>query len=118
MLAISTDKIFSHKVWHDISPRVKKVKFPMVADPDGSISKSYGVYRNGFSLRGTFIVDPKGIIQVAIVHNLPIGRNINEIYRTLKASQYASKHPNQGVPANWKPGEKGVFTGIEYVGKL
>jgi len=90
----------------------------MVEDPDGSISKSYGVFREGVTLRGTFIVDPKGIIQVVIIHNLPLGRNINEIYRVLKAAQYSAKHPNEGVPANWKPGQKGVPTGIEYVGKL
>ena len=118
MIAISTDKIFSHKIWRDISPRVKNVTFPMAADPTGSISKKYGVYCKGLSLRGAFIIDPRGIIQVAIIHNLPIGRNINEIYRALKAAQYANKHPEQGVPANWKPGQKGVPTGIDYVGKF
>jgi len=105
-------------MWHDISPRVNKVMFPMVADPSGRISKAYGVYRNGITLRGTFIIDPKGIIQISIIHNIPIGRNINEIYRVLKAAQYSSQHPSEGVPANWKPGQRGVPTGIDYVGKF
>ena len=118
MIAVSTDKVFSHKVWHDISPRVKKVMFPMASDPSGDISRAYGVYRNGVTLRGAFIIDPKGIIQIAIIHNIPIGRNINEIYRALRAAQYAEKHPKQGVPANWEPGQKGVPTGIDYVGKF
>jgi len=74
--------------------------------------------KGGVSLRGVFIIDPRGIIQVAIIHNLPIGRNIEQIYRALKAAQYANNHPQEGVPANWHPGEKGIPTGIEYVGKF
>jgi len=91
----------------------------MVADPNGLISMKYGVYtENGISLRGVFIIDPKGVIQVAIIHNIPIGRNIDEVYRALKAAQYSYSHPQEGVPANWQPGQKGVPTGIEYVGKF
>jgi len=97
---------------------VKKVEFPMASDPDGRISKAYGVYRNGVTLRGTFIIDPKGIIQIAILHNIPIGRNIDEIYRALRAAQYSERHPNEGVPANWRPGKKGIPTTIENVGRL
>jgi len=90
----------------------------MASDLGGSISKEYGVYKNGVSLRASFIIDPNGIIQAAIIHNIPIGRNIDEIYRVLRAAQYSVKHPNEGVPANWRPGQKGVPTGINYVGKL
>lgn len=119
VLAISTDKIFSHKIWHDISPRVKKVTYPMIEDPNGKISKMYGVYnKSGVSYRAVFIIDPDMIIQTITIHNIPIGRNINEIYRELMAAKYSRAHPDEGVPANWKPGEKGVPTGIKYVGKF
>jgi peroxiredoxin (alkyl hydroperoxide reductase subunit C) len=119
ILAISTDKIFSHKIWHDISPRVKKVAFTMLEDPNGEISKKYGVYaKGGLSYRAVYIIDNQRIIQAVTIHNIPIGRNIKEIYRVLKAAQYSKKHPLEGVPANWQPGDKGVPTGIDYVGKF
>ncbi|MCD4760371.1 redoxin domain-containing protein, partial [bacterium] len=76
VLAVSTDTVFVHKAWHEDSETIKKIKFPMVADPTHQISKKYGVLieEEGIALRGTFIIDPEGHLKTIEIHDNGIGR--------------------------------------------
>ncbi len=113
------DTVFSHKVWTDVSPTVKKVTYPMLADPDGEISRLYGVYDEDrkFALRAIFWIDPEGMIQALSIYNEPIARNTDEVIRVLKAIQFHKK-TGQVAPAGWKEGEPGLTPGIDLAGKL
>ena len=117
---ISTDKIFTHKAWHDHSKAIAKVQYPLVADPTGIISRSFGVYieESGESRRGTFIIDPDGILQAYEVHANNIGRSADELIRKIEAAQFVREHGGEVCPANWKPGAKTLTPGIELVGKI
>ena len=103
VLSISTDTTFVHKAWFDHSPTIAKIAFPMVADPTAKICKAYGTYipEEGLSLRGTFIIDPNGVLKSAVVNDLPVGRSVDETLRTLQALQTGKL-----TGCEWKPGEK------------
>lgn len=118
--SVSTDTVFVHKAWHDNSPSIKKIKFPMLADPTGRFSRAMGTYieEEGMSLRATFIVDPDGVIKAMEVHDNSIGRNIEEVLRKLQASKFVREHKTQVCPVNWKPGGKTLKPGMDLVGKI
>ena len=120
ILSISTDTVFVHKAWHDQSSTIKKINFPMVADPTGNISRSYGVLieEEGLALRGTFIIDPEGNLKTIEIHDNGIGRNMDELLRKLQAAQFINKYGDQVCPANWKPGADTLKPGLDLVGKL
>ncbi len=120
ILSISTDSVYVHKAWHDDSPTIKQVSFPMVSDQNGEISKAYNTYleEQGVSLRGTFIVDPEGILRSIEIHHNSLGRNIHETLRKLEAAMHIHKHGEEACPANWKPGEKTLKPGLDLVGKI
>jgi NADH-dependent peroxiredoxin subunit C len=118
--SVSTDTHFTHKAWHDASDTIKKIKFPMLADPTGHLSRAFGVYIDGEGLayRGTFLVDPDGLIKVAEIHDNGIGRNSDELLRKVQAAQFVASHPGEVCPAKWKPGEKTLKPGLNLVGKI
>lgn len=121
VISISTDTAFSHKAWHDTSPAIKKVEYPMMADPTGNISRMFGVYieEEGMALRGTFIVDPDGVLKTMEVHNNDIGRSAEESLRKLHAAVFVREHPGGNVcPANWRPGDKTMKKDLKLVGKI
>ncbi len=120
VLSISTDTVFVHKAWHDHSEAVKKIKFPMVADPTGNISRAYGTYipEEGLSLRGTFLIDPDGVLKTIEIHDNGIGRSSVELLRRLKAAQFVRKNGDQVCPMNWEPGKKTLKPGLDLVGKI
>lgn len=120
IISFSTDTVYVHKAWHDSSPVIKSVTYPMGADPTGNISRAFGTYieADGLSLRGTFIVDPDGVLKAMDVHDNSIGRNIEEIFRKLQASQYVREHKGEVCPASWKPGSKTLRPGVSLVGKI
>jgi peroxiredoxin (alkyl hydroperoxide reductase subunit C) len=120
VLSISTDTHFVHKAWHDTSERIKKITFPMVADPDHTISKAYEVLRaeGGVADRATFVIDPDGIIKAIEITDEPIGRNADELVRKIQALEYARNNPGQACPAKWKPGAEVLKPGLDLVGKL
>ncbi len=120
ILSVSTDTEFVHKAWHDESETIKKVQFPMVADPTGRISRDYGVYieDEGLALRGTFIIDPDGVLKAYEVHDNSIGRSAQELIRKIEAAQFVREHGGEACPANWKPGEKTLTPGLDLVGKI
>ncbi|MBN8541826.1 MAG: peroxiredoxin [Deltaproteobacteria bacterium] len=118
--SVSTDTHFSHKAWHDTSETIKKIKFPMLADPTGHLSRAFGVHieEEGLSYRGTFLIDPDGKIKLAEVNDNGIGRNADELVRKVQAAQYIASNPGQVCPAKWRPGEKTLKPGLDLVGKI
>ena len=120
IVSVSTDTHFVHKGWHDVSPAIKKVKYAMLADPTGKVCRMFGTYNeeNGLSFRGSFIVDPDGVLKVAEIHDNSIGRSTQEILRKLQAAIFVREHKGEVCPANWKPGKGTLKPGIELVGKI
>lgn len=120
LLSVSTDTVFVHKAWHDVSPAIAKVQFPMVADPTGNLSRTFGTYieAEGLALRGSFVIDPDGVLQAYEIHNLPVGRSMQELLRKIKASKFVREHGGEVCPANWHPGKKTLKPGLDLVGKI
>lgn len=120
LISVSTDTKYAHKAWHDSSPVIKTITYPMAADPTGELCKLMGTYidSEGTSLRGTFIIDPEGKLISADVHSNDIGRNIQEILRKLQAAIYVREHHGEVCPASWKPGGKTLRPGVDLVGKI
>ena len=118
--SVSTDTAFVHKAWFDNSETIGRIKFPMLADPTGFLCKSLGTYipSEGLSLRGTFIVDPDGIIQAYEINDNNIGRNAQETLRKLQAAKFVREHGGEVCPANWKPGGNTLKPGLDLVGKI
>jgi len=120
ILSSSTDTEFVHKAWHDSSPTINKINFPMLADTTGKISKDYETYipEEGLSLRGTFIIDPEGILKAFEIHDNSIGRSSQELIRKIQAAQFVREHGGEACPANWSPGKKTLKPGLDLVGKI
>ncbi len=118
--SVSTDTHFTHKAWHDVSDTIKKIKFPMLADPTAHLSRSFGVHieEEGLAYRGTFLVNPEGQIKLAEINDNGIGRNADELLRKVQAAQYVAKHDGQVCPAKWRPGEDTLKPGLNLVGKI
>jgi peroxiredoxin (alkyl hydroperoxide reductase subunit C) len=118
--SVSTDTHFTHKAWHDTSDTIGKIKFPMLADPTGKLSRDFGVYieEAGLAYRGTFLVNPEGEIKLAEVNDNGIGRNADELLRKVKAAQYIAANPNEVCPAKWKEGAETLKPGLDLVGKI
>jgi NADH-dependent peroxiredoxin subunit C len=117
---VSTDTHFTHKAWHDASETIRRIEYPMVGDPSHAISRNFGVLieDEGLALRGTFIVDPEGLIKVAEVHDLGIGRDARELLRKVQAAKYVAEHPGEVCPAKWTPGAKTLAPSLDLVGKI
>jgi NADH-dependent peroxiredoxin subunit C len=120
VLSVSRDTEFVHKAWHDSSPMIKKISYPMVSDSAGKISRDYAVdiEDEGLSLRGTFIIDPDGVLKAYEVHDNSIGRSVDELIRKIQAAQFVREHGDEVCPMDWKPGKKTLKPGIELVGKI
>ncbi len=120
ILSISTDTVFSHKAWHDTSDSIKQITYPMGADPNGKISKKFGTYikKEGLALRGSFIIDPDGILKAYEIHDNSIGRSADELLRKLQAAKFVAEADGEVCPANWKPGGDTLHPGLDLVGKI
>lgn len=118
--AVSTDTHFTHKAWHDTSETIRKVEYPMLADPTGQLSRAFGVYveEEGLARRGTFVVDPEGQVKIVEMHDDGIGRNSAELVRKIQAAQFVAAHPGEVCPAKWKPGAATLKPGLDLVGKI
>lgn len=117
--SVSTDTHFVHKAWHDTSDRIKKIQFPMVADPTGKISREFEVLveEEGLALRGSFVINPEGTIVAYEVHDMGIGREASELLRKLQAAKFVAEH-GEVCPAKWQPGKETLKPSIDLVGKL
>ena len=118
--AISTDTHFSHKAWHDSSESIKKIKFPMLADPTGALARNFDVMieEEGLALRGTFIINSEGKIKTIEVNDLGIGRSAADLVRKVQAAQHIEANPDEVCPASWKPGAETLKPSIDLVGKI
>lgn len=118
--SVSTDTHFVHKAWHDESERIKKIQYPMLADPTHALAKDFKVLikENGLAERGTFIVDPEGRIQSYQVNAGGVGRNADELLRLVQACQFVAEHGDQVCPAKWQPGAETLKPSLDLVGQL
>jgi len=118
--SVSTDTHFVHKAWWDASETIKKIKYPMLADPTGYLSRFFGVYdeNTGLAYRGTFVINPQGQIKIAEVNENGIGRNADELLRKVQAAMYITSHPAEVCPAKWQPGKATIAPNLNLVGKI
>jgi peroxiredoxin (alkyl hydroperoxide reductase subunit C) len=120
VFSVSTDTVFTHKAWHDESEAIKKVQFPMIADRTGELCHLFGTYieEEGNSLRGTFIIDPNGVLKTIEINHNDIGRSGKELLRKLRAAKFVNEHGGQVCPASWEPGDDTLKPGLDLVGKI
>jgi len=118
--SVSTDTHFTHKAWHDASETIKKIQFPMVGDPTGTITRNFGVMieNDGLALRGTFVINPDGVIKIMEVLDGSVGRSATELIRKIQAAQYVATHKGEVCPASWKPGAETLSPSLDLVGKI
>lgn len=118
--SVSTDTHFVHKAWHDTSESIRKIKYPMLADPAGTLARAFGVMieEEGIACRGTFVVDPAGKIKLVEIQDNSIGRNAAELLRKVEAAQFVASHSGEVCPARWKQGDKTLRPSIDLVGKI
>lgn len=126
--SVSTDTHFTHKEWHSHSETIGKIKYTMIGDPSWTLTRNFEVMRKfqendeqkelGLADRGTFIVDPKGIIQAVEITAEGIGRDSSDLLRKIKAAQYVASHPGEVCPAKWKEGEATLSPSLDLVGKI
>jgi peroxiredoxin (alkyl hydroperoxide reductase subunit C) len=124
VLAISVDSIYVHKMWdeHELQKMVAGgIPFPMLSDAAGAVLKVYGVYDEeaGLNVRGRFIIDPDGVIQAMEVVAPPVGRNVNEALRQIKAFQHVrATNGGEVTPSGWEPGKKTLKPDPDLVGRV
>lgn len=120
VFSVSTDSHFVHKAWHDTSETIRKIKYPMLADPTGALCRAFGVMieEDGMAYRGTFLVNPEGKIKLAEINDNGIGRNADELLRKVEAAQFIAAHPSEVCPAKWKKGGETLKPSIDLVGKI
>lgn len=118
--SVSTDTHFTHKAWHDASDTIKKIQYPMIGDPTGAITRNFEVMieEDGLALRGTFVINPEGVIKIVETHDLGIGRSAKELIRKIQAAQYVATHDGEVCPAAWQPGEETLAPSLDLVGKI
>ena len=118
--AVSTDTHFTHKAWHDTSDTIKKIQYPMIGDPTGTITRNFGVMieEAGLADRGTFVIDPQGVIQIVEINAGGIGSDALELLRKVKAAQYVAAHPGEVCPAKWQEGDATLAPSLDLVGKI
>jgi peroxiredoxin (alkyl hydroperoxide reductase subunit C) len=117
---VSTDTHFTHKAWHDASETIRKVQYPLVGDPTGTLARNFDVMieEEGLALRGTFLINPEGVIKTAEINDLGIGRDAKDLLRKAAAAQYIAANPNEVCPASWKPGAQTLKPSLQLVGKI
>ena len=117
---VSTDSHFAHKAWHDTSEAIKKVTYPLIGDPTGTLTRNFDVMieEDGMALRGTFVINPEGQIKLCEIHDNGIGRDASELMRKVKAAQYVAAHPGEVCPAKWTEGASTLTPSLDLVGKI
>lgn len=117
---VSTDTHFVHKAWADTSETIGKIKYPMLADPTGKLTRDFEVMieEEGLALRGSFVINPEGEIKAYEIHDNGIGRNAEELLRKVQAAQFVAEHGDQVCPAKWQPGAETLTPSLDLVGKL
>lgn len=118
--SVSTDTHFTHKAWHDHSEAIGKINYIMIGDPSQKISRMFDVLdeETGFAQRGTFIIDPNGVVQTVEITSDGIGRDASTLIDKMKAAQYVYSNPGEVCPAKWKEGDETLKPSIDLVGKI
>lgn len=118
--SVSTDTHFTHKAWADASDTIRKIKYPMIGDPTGTLTRNFDVMieEEGLALRGTFVINPEGQIKLCEIHDNGIGRDASELLRKVKAALYIASHPGEVCPAKWKEGAATLKPSLDLIGKI
>ena len=118
--SVSTDTHFTHKAWHDHSEAINTIEYFMIGDPSHHISQIFDVLdeEEGLAQRGTFIIDPDGIVQAVEINADGIGRDASTLIDKIKAAQYVRKNPGEVCPAKWKEGGETLKPSLDLVGKI
>lgn len=118
--SVSCDTHFVHKAWHDASKTIQKIQYPMLADPTGKIARDFDVLieADGMAERGTFILNPEGKIVAYEVNAGNVGRNADELFRKVQASQFVAAHGDEVCPAKWQPGAETLKPSLDLVGLI
>ena len=118
--SVSTDTHFVHKAWHDSSEAIGKITYTMIGDPSHQISRNFDVLieEEGVADRGTFIIDPDGVIQALEINAGGIGRDASTLINKIKAAQYVRNHPGEVCPAKWEEGSETLKPSLDLVGKI
>ncbi|MNC15205.1 Alkyl hydroperoxide reductase subunit C [compost metagenome] len=118
--SVSTDTHFTHKAWHDTSDAIGKITYTMIGDPSHTISRNFDVLDevSGLADRGTFIIDPDGVIQSVEINAGGIGRDASIVVSKIKAAQYVRNHPGEVCPAKWQEGGETLKPSLDLVGKI
>lgn len=118
--SVSTDTHFTHKAWHDHSDAISTIEYIMIGDPSQKISRSFDVLNeeSGLAQRGTFIIDPEGVVQAAEINADGIGRDASTLVSKIKAAQYVRNNPGEVCPAKWEEGSATLKPSLDLVGKI
>lgn len=118
--SVSTDTHYTHKAWHDSSEAIKKITYTMIGDPSHTLSRNFDVLieADGLADRGTFIIDPDGVIQAVEINAGNIGRDASSLVNKIKAAQYVRNNPGEVCPAKWKEGSATLKPSLDLVGKI
>jgi len=118
--SVSCDTHFVHKAWHDASDRIKKIHYPMLADPTHALANDFEVLipEDGLAERATFVLNPEGKIVAYEINAGNVGRNADELLRKVQASQFVYEHGDEVCPAKWQPGEETLTPSLNLVGLL
>ncbi len=120
VVSVSTDTKFCHMAWKQDERLLQNVTYKMAADPTGKVSRYFGVYdhETGLALRGTFVINPDGVLVGSEVNFYNVGRNADELLRKMKANVYLKDKPAEACPAKWEPGKKTLTPSEKLVGKV
>ena len=121
IVTVRTDTQFVHLAWQRSEKELAQVRYPMAADPTGKIARMFGVYdeNSGLALRGTFIINPEGVLLNAEVNFYNLGRNIDELMRKFKANLYMARKTTEVCPSKWKDeGDATLTPSAQMVGKV
>ena len=118
--SVSTDTHYTHKAWHANSDKIRSLTYVMIGDPSHTLSRNFDVLieADGLADRGTFIVDPDGIIQSVEINAGNIGRDANILIDKIKAAQYVRSNPGEVCPAKWKEDGATLKPSLDLVGKI
>ncbi len=120
VISVSTDTKFAHLAWRNSERLLQNVRYQMGSDATGALSRYFGVYdeAGGTAYRGTFIINPDGVLVSAEVNFYNVGRNADELVRKMEANVHLRKNPNEACPAKWKPGQKTLTPSEKIVGNV
>ncbi|MDD4730831.1 MAG: redoxin domain-containing protein [Desulfovibrio sp.] len=120
VVSVSTDTQFVHMAWKNAERLLRDVRFKMAADPSGELSRYFDIWDpdTGLALRGTYIIDPDGVLVSSEVNFYNVGRNADELVRKLAACKHVREHPGEACPARWSPGKKTLTPGKDLVGRV